>query len=80
MLVLPILLTFTMWRSFSGWWWAMILLAVSLSSLFLTLSYSAAAGLVVGLLALAPITRRARIMLCVVGPHLDDRRRPADAR
>lgn len=66
MLVLPILLTLTMWRSFSGWWWAMILLAVSLSSLFLTLSYSAAAGLVVGLLALAPITRRARIMVWVV--------------
>lgn len=66
MLVLPILLTLTMWRSFSHWWWAVTLLAVSLSSLFLTLSYSAAAGLVAGLLALAPIMRRARIVVWVV--------------
>jgi hypothetical protein len=66
MVVLPILLTLTMWREFRHPVQPILLLVVLGGMLFLTLSFSAAAALVVGLLALSPITRRPRILVGVL--------------
>jgi hypothetical protein len=66
MVVLPILLTVTMWRDFRREWWAFGFLALLLVLLFLPLSFSAVAGCLAGLLALAPITRRPRLLVGVL--------------
>jgi O-antigen ligase len=67
MTVLPILLVITMWREFRRWQHAAGLLAALAVMAFLTLSFSTAAALMAGLLALAPIMRRPRILLGVLG-------------
>lgn len=66
MVVLPILLTVTLWADFGRRWWAFGLLAVLLGLLFLPLSFSAIAGCAAGLLALAPITRRPKVLIGVL--------------
>lgn len=66
MVVLPILLTVTMWRDFRRKWLASGFLSVLLVLLFLALSFSAVAGCLAGLLALAPITRRPRLLVGVL--------------
>lgn len=70
MTVLPIVLVVTMWREFRRWQQAAGLLAVLAVMAFLTLSFTTAAALVAGLLALSAIMRRPRILVAVLGGAL----------
>ncbi|MFK7919155.1 MAG: hypothetical protein AB8G14_13850 [Ilumatobacter sp.] len=65
-IVLPILLTATMWRSFPRRWMPRTLIGLCAALLLAPSSFSALAGCVAGLAALALILRRPRLLVVLV--------------
>lgn len=64
-MVLPVLLTVTLWHSFPRPWMSSALAAVCCAMLALAISFSAIIGLFVGLLVLPPLIGRMRLLIWI---------------